>query len=534
MLLLLVQLLWATDAGAHAKLESTDPENLATVVSPVQEIRFTFTKASEPVDERFSVEGPDGEVSIASVESLEDGLVVLLRLAEPADAGRYRVAWGIRAGDSHSMNGAITFTVAAASDAAGSLAPASPSTVPVTTAPVPTSSLVAPDVAAPTDSGTEQGVEPVAEIEPVGEQPFEDEPIGDVAGATEERVADVVRGLLYLALLGAVGGVVYLATVYRGARSESSRIVRLVRGPAVAVGVLAVAAAVAEVVVGAGGSWSSLLDPSAWTDALSGGFGIATLLRLLGAAGVALFVAGHVERVRTPAPPSEPDPVTGATAVQGAPGLTIEPIPTDPDGGGGVAVAQRIVRRRRNRDDQVRVVPSPIAWLGAAALLASETFTGHTAATEPRWLIAASDVTHLAGAAIWATGAALLCWTFWQRSRVRAGDPLAPSVLRFSTLAGWALLAVTVTGVIQGGLILGSVGALTSTTFGRVLALKVLVVAAIAWTGWWNRRHLVPEFSDGAPSSAAVRQLRMSLTAETVGFLVVVGLTAVLVVSSPV
>ena len=534
MLLFLVQLLWATDAGAHAKLESTDPENLSTVTSPVQEIRFTFTKASEPVDERFSVEGPDGEVSIASVESLEDGLVVLLRLAEPADAGRYRVRWGIRAGDSHSMNGAITFTVAAASDAAGSLAPASPSTVPVTTAPVPTSSLVAPDVAAPTDSGTEQGVEPVADIEPVGEQPFEDEPIGDVAGATEERVADVVRGLLYLALLGAVGGVVYLAAVYRGARSESSRIVRLVRGPAVAVGVLAVAAAVAEVVVGAGGSWSSLLDPSAWTEALSGGFGIATLLRLLGAAGVALFVAGHMERVRTPAPPSEPDPVTGATPVQGAPGLTIEPIPTDPDGGGGVAVAQRIVRRRRNRDDQVRVVPSPIAWLGAAALLASETFTGHTAVTDPRWLVASSDVVHLAAAAVWATGAALLCWTLWQRSRVRPGDPLAGSVLRFSTIAGWALLAVTVTGVVQAGLILGSVEALVSTTFGRVLGVKVLVVAAIAWTGWWNRRHLVPEFEADSASAAVVRRLRTSLTVEAVGFLVVVALTAVLVVSSPV
>jgi putative copper export protein len=315
--------------------------------------------------------------------------------------------------------------------------------------------------------------------------------------------------------------------VYRGSRSESRRIVGIVRGAAVTVGVLALGAAVVEVVVSAGGSWGSVLDPAAWTDGLSGGFGIATLLRLLGAAAVAWFLTGSVERVRTPSP--EP---TGGTDGGGSP---VGPADAGSGGAaGGVAVAQRVVRRRRNRDDLVRVLPSPLAWLGVVALLASETFTGHTAATEPRWLIAASDVTHLAGAGVWAAGAALLCWTFWQRSRVRPGDPLAGSVLRFSTLAGWALLAVTVTGVIQGGLILGSVGALTSTTFGRVLALKVLVVAAIAWTGWWNRRHLVPEFEDGAPSSAAVRQLRMSLTAETVGFLVVVALTAVLVVSSPV
>jgi methionine-rich copper-binding protein CopC len=96
-----VLLVGARSAGAHADLGSTDPENLSTVSSPVGEIRFTFTKPSEPVEERFSVEGPDGSVAIESVESLEGGTVVLLRLAEPADAGRYRVGWGIRAGDSH-------------------------------------------------------------------------------------------------------------------------------------------------------------------------------------------------------------------------------------------------------------------------------------------------------------------------------------------------------------------------------------------------------------------------------------------------
>ena len=529
MLLILLSLVRATDAGAHAELESTDPENLSTITSPVQEIRFTFTKPSEPVEERFSVEGPDGAVPIDSVASLDGGLVVLARLAEPATAGRYRVGWGIRAGDSHSMNGAISFTVEG-TEAVTPVAPAPVAPAPSSTVPAPTSSLVSGGSGVADDgtgldaAGGRTDIEPGTD-EPVTDEPVTDEPLGAVAGATEERVADAVRGLLYLGLLGAVGGVAYLAAVYRGARSESRGIVAIVRGAAVSVGVLAVGAALVEVVVGSGGSWGSLLDPTAWTDGLAGGFGVATSLRLLGAAAVAWFVAGSIERVRMPSP----EQVDGT---EGTPGVSAPS--ADPGGSGGVATAQRVVRRRRNRDDVVRVVPSPLAWLGVAALLASETFTGHTAATEPRWLIAASDVTHLAGAGVWAAGAALLCWTFWQRSRVRPGDPLAGSVLRFSTLAGWALLAVTVTGVIQGGLILGSVGALTSTTFGRVLALKVLVVAAIAWTGWWNRRHLVPEFEDGAPSSAAVRQLRMSLTAETVGFLVVVALTAVLVVSSPV
>ncbi|MFM7510070.1 MAG: copper resistance CopC/CopD family protein [Actinomycetota bacterium] len=509
---------WSAPAGAHADLSSTDPENLSTVTAPVSEIRFTFTKPSEPVEERFSVEGPDGLVAIESVESLEGGTVSVLRLAEPADAGRYRVRWGIRAGDSHSMNGAISFTVASEPAAADAAAAAS-----TTTAPVPTSVLA--DVVEPVAGEAEPGAG--AEVAAAG---LDDDtaPVA-VAGATEERIADVLRGLLYVALLGAVGGVAYLGAVYRGPRRESSRLVRIVQGAAVGVGVLTVAGVIVEVVVASGGAWSSLLDPAAWTDGLSGGFGVATLLRLVGAVGVVWFVAGSVQRL--PQPPEESpasgDPVTGPSA-GGPDGVLVA------SGGTAVAVSRRVVRRRRSRDELVRVVPSPLAWMAAAALVASETFTGHTAVTEPRWLIAASDVTHLVAAAVWATGAVLLCWTFWQRSRVRPGDPLAGSVLRFSTLAGWALLAVSVTGVVQAGLILGSVDALVSTTFGRVLALKVVAVAAIAWTGWWNRRHLVPEFEGGTPSGSAVRHLRTSLSVEAVGFLIVVALTAVLVVSSPV
>ena len=529
----------ATPAGAHAELTSTDPENLSTVTTPVQEVRFTFTKASEPVADRFSVRGPDGPVPVAGVESLEGGTVVLLRVAEPLDSGRYRVAWGIRAGDSHSMNGAIAFTVEVpgstdvAADASASLAPAPPASSPSTTEPVPTSAPSRSDAPAADD---QQGAVPVSDEQAAVAEgtSIADEVAIPVPGATEERIADVVRGLLYLALLGAVGGVAYLAAVHRGSRSESDRIVRMVRGAGVAVALLAVAAVVLEVVVSAGGGWSSLVDPAAWTDALSGGFGIATLLRLLGAAGVVLFVSGHVERVRITTPPGDTTE-PGPTEVPGVPGATIEPLVEEPvPDGGGVAVAQRVVRRRRSRDEVVRVVPSPIAWLGVLALLASETFTGHTASTDPRWLVATSDVVHLAAGAVWATGAVLLCWTLWQRGRVRPGDPVSSSVLRFSTLAGWALLAVAVTGAIQSGLILGSVEALVTTTFGRVLGAKVLVVAAIAWTGWWNRRHLVPEFASGAPSAADVRRLRASLTVEGVGFLIVVALTAVLVVSSPV
>jgi methionine-rich copper-binding protein CopC len=295
-----VLLVGARSAGAHADLGSTDPENLSTVSSPVGEIRFTFTKPSEPVEERFSVEGPDGPVAIESVESLEGGTVVLLRLAEPADAGRYRVGWGIRAGDSHSMNGAITFTVDWEPVAAGAAAAASTTT---TTAPVPTSVLadaVEPVAPIADESGADAGADADVGAE-VAASGLGDEtaPVA-VAGATEERIADVLRGLLYVALLGAVGGVAYLAAVYRGPRRESSRLVRLVQGAAIGVGVLAVAGAIAEVVVSSGGAWSSLLDPAAWTDGLSGGFGVATLLRLVGAVGVFWFVAGSVQRLPQP------------------------------------------------------------------------------------------------------------------------------------------------------------------------------------------------------------------------------------------
>jgi copper transport protein len=146
---------------------------------------------------------------------------------------------------------------------------------------------------------------------------------------------------------------------------------------------------------------------------------------------------------------------------------------------------------------RLRVEASPIAFVGAVLLVASEAFIGHTATVEPRFVILASDAGHLVAAGLWEAGAVMLAATIGRRHRL--GQPLDARLLatRFSGVAAWSLAVVAVTGTALAWGILDGVGDLWTTTFGKVLVAKVAVVAAIALIGAYNHKVLVPALVDG-------------------------------------
>src|SRR5690606_14305865 len=125
---------------------------------------------------------------------------------------------------------------------------------------------------------------------------------------------------------------------------------------------------------------------------------------------------------------------------------------------------------------------------GAVLLVASEAFLGHTATTQPRLLVVASDAGHLLAGGLWAAGAVMLAATISRRHR--RGLPLDARLLatRFSVVAGWSLAGVAVTGMALAWGILGEFDALWTTSFGKVLVAKVAVVAVIAALGDYNHR----------------------------------------------
>ncbi|MFD9394270.1 copper resistance CopC/CopD family protein [Streptomyces sp. NPDC060000] len=98
-----------------------------------------------------------------------------------------------------------------------------------------------------------------------------------------------------------------------------------------------------------------------------------------------------------------------------------------------------------------------------------------------------SSVLHLLAMAVWLGGLAALLTLFYRAS--------VPSrvVGRFSQIAGLAVTVLVVTGVYQSWRGLGSVSALTDTTYGRVLLAKLAAVTLLLVAGARSRRTVTRE-----------------------------------------
>ncbi|KQX62530.1 copper resistance protein CopC [Streptomyces sp. Root1310] len=127
-----------------------------------------------------------------------------------------------------------------------------------------------------------------------------------------------------------------------------------------------------------------------------------------------------------------------------------------------------------------------------------------------------STVLHLLAMAVWLGGLAALLTLFYRAS--------VPSrvVGRFSRLAGLSVTVLVVTGVYQSWRGLGSVSALTDTTYGRVLLAKLLAVTLLLLAGARSRRTVTRErtarnVTVEAAETRETRETREALVPEPVG-----------------
>jgi copper transport protein len=98
------------------------------------------------------------------------------------------------------------------------------------------------------------------------------------------------------------------------------------------------------------------------------------------------------------------------------------------------------------------------------------------------------DTVHILSMSLWLGGLATVLVGL--RTLARAGGIDAPAVSRFSTLAFSCVAALTATGVYQAWRGLGSWSALTGTTYGRLLLVKIGAVLVILGAAWMSRRWL--------------------------------------------
>ena len=179
----------------------------------------------------------------------------------------------------------------------------------------------------------------------------------------------------------------------------------------------------------------------------------------------------------------------------------------------------------------------------SVGLLLTPALAGHAAALDLVPLAIVSDVIHVGAVSVWLGGLALLAAAVLPR---RVADELAVVVPRFSRAAFAAVVTILVTGVFQSWRQVRSTAALTETTYGRLLIVKVLLFALLVALGGLSRRFVqaryrVPaarlSFGPGAatadPDAETVARLRRTVGAETVIAVVVLAVTALLVNAQP-
>ena len=132
------------------------------------------------------------------------------------------------------------------------------------------------------------------------------------------------------------------------------------------------------------------------------------------------------------------------------------------------------------------------AWcVGAVAVVATilvHVAAGHAAAGGIVWAKVGAQTVHFTAVGVWIGGLVALLVGI----RGASPDVRGRAVRRFSTLAGFALLVVAVTGVERAIQEVGSWSGLFSTAYGRIVIAKIALLGALAALGGVNRYRSVP------------------------------------------
>lgn len=143
-----------------------------------------------------------------------------------------------------------------------------------------------------------------------------------------------------------------------------------------------------------------------------------------------------------------------------------------------VAVAVAVRWTWRTRD---------AAWtlLLALVALSPPLLTGHAASAGSHDAAIVSLVVHVVAASLWVGGLAGLAWVASRGSR-----RLAPAIIRYSTLAGWCLAAVALSGVANAAVRV-TPGDLLTSSYGGLVLVKAGAVAVLGGLGLLHRRRTV-------------------------------------------
>lgn len=505
----------ANPAGAHTGFDSSSPRDGDALDSPVEEMTLTFTGPAEPAGDGFEVLDASGELRRPTRQSSPDGTTWVLEFDPPLGPGEVGVRWMVRAPDAHPIDGSFSFEVAA---------------------PPPSSSDDPPG-----EPLVRQSASPVAEAAPAQSGTDLDEFLTATQGVTlaAERLGEAGRLLGLGGTAIGVGALVFAATVLRGTRSDIWSVLIWARRGGAALLVGTTLELIGQLGIQASGDWSQAMSPSTLADVLWSSFGVAIGLRLLGARALVRHADISVTRAM-----DAPDfvvsirefaTVAGRELVGATPGSD----PTAVDRGGQAPAHSQAHAWRGNepyvhRDDQAWVLTadSIAAAVGAAAVVISYVFDGHTVTKGDRGLTGLLNIAHVGGAAVWVGGVAMVAVVLWRRHRDGRELRALQLALRFSVVASIALVVVGAAGLALTVTILDAPSELWSTPWGRLLIAKTSLVGVAAAMGGYNHAVLIPLMSDQPENELLARRFRRAVTIEAAVLGAVVGVTALLVAAA--
>ena len=148
-------------------------------------------------------------------------------------------------------------------------------------------------------------------------------------------------------------------------------------------------------------------------------------------------------------------------------------------------------------DTNKLIVAQVLAFYGGLAVTISFALYGHDTEAPNRWLVIGSDVVHVTAAAVWLGGLAGLFLVL----RRRAPHPVrstASIVGRFSTAAAISVAFLAAAGLAMAWVEVGSLSGLWSTTYGRLVLVKVAITLGVVVMAAYNRFRLIPAITEGA------------------------------------
>ncbi|MFF5844473.1 copper resistance protein CopC [Streptomyces massasporeus] len=161
-----------------------------------------------------------------------------------------------------------------------------------------------------------------------------------------------------------------------------------------------------------------------------------------------------------------------------------------------------LIRLSRRRGPEERPAALAIGTALAAALALTWAAAEHASAGIQVPLAMTSSVLHLLATGVWLGGLVALLLTL----RRSAGDDLPEVVPRFSRIAFASVVVLAVTGLYQSWRGLGSLSALTGTSYGRLLLAKLAGVFVLLLVAGYSRRWTRRIAAPAAVARAAVHE----------------------------